>query len=290
MIRALTLGLTLVLVLAVAASPRADTKSDPDVLRTALLPDENASTIIRDNQGLKDYLEKRLGKKVELVVTTDYSSMVEAMRFGRLELAYFGPLSYLLAKSRSDIEPFAALKSQGSTTYTSVIIANSGAGVVRLEDIRGKTMAYGDPASTSSHLVPRSVLLQRARLDPDRGDYRAVHVGAHDAVVKAVQNGNAHAGGLSRPIFNSLVERKLVDLEKVKVVGESGPIPQYPWTMRADLHPDLKARIRTAFLELKDADILRKFKAEGFGPITDADYDVLRETAKLLKLDLTKAQ
>ena len=70
---------------------------------------------------------------------------------------------------------------------------------------------------------------------------------------------------------------------------ESGPIPQYPWTMRSNLAPDLKATIRTASLELKDADILRKFKAEGFGPIADTDYDVLRETAKLLKLDLTKA-
>jgi phosphonate transport system substrate-binding protein len=288
MIRSLILALALTL--AVGSAVHADSQSNPDVLRTALLPDENAATIIRDNQGLKDYLEKRLDKKVQLVVTTDYSSMVEAMRFGRLELAYFGPVSYLLAKSKSDIEPFAALKSRGSTTYTSVIIANTAAGVQRLEDIRGKIMAYGDPASTSSHLVPRSVVLQRAGLDPERGDYKAVHVGAHDAVAKAVQNGNAQAGGLSRPIFNSLVERKLVDTEKVKVIGESGPIPQYPWTMRSNLDPDLKARIRTAFLELKDADILRKFKADGFGPITDAEYDVLRETAKLLKLDLTKAQ
>jgi len=86
------------------------------------------------------------------------------------------------------------------------------------------------------------------------------------------------------------VERKLIDPDRVKVLAESDPIPQYPWTMRADLDQALKARIRTAFLELKDADVLRKFKAEGFGPITDHDYDVLRETARLLKLDLTKAQ
>ena len=78
---------TLVIALAIGAlgaGAKADSKSDPEVLRTALLPDENASTIIKDNQGLKDYLEKRLGKKVELVVTTDYSSMIEAMRFGQL--------------------------------------------------------------------------------------------------------------------------------------------------------------------------------------------------------------
>lgn len=289
MMRRITLA-ALAVALATTTLVGAAATSDPAVLRTALLPDENASTIIKDNQGLKDYLEQRLGKRVELVVTTDYSSMIEAMRFGRLELAYFGPLSYLLAKSKSDIEPFAALKSKGSTTYTSVVVANAASGVTRLEDLRGKTVAYGDPASTSSHLVPRSVLLQRAGLDPERGDYKAVHVGAHDAVARAVQNGNAQGGGLSRPIFNSLVERKLIDPARVVVIAESGPIPQYPWTMRSDLDPALKAKIRAAFLELKDADVLRKFKAEGFGPIADQDYDVLRETAKLLKLDLTKAQ
>ena len=84
--------------LAVAASP------DPATLKVALLPDENASTVIKNNQPLKQYLEGRLGKSVELVVTTDYSSMIEAMRHGRIDLAYFGPLSYVLAKSKSDIE------------------------------------------------------------------------------------------------------------------------------------------------------------------------------------------
>jgi phosphonate transport system substrate-binding protein len=275
--------------LAVAGSSAvADTKAEPDVLRTALLPDENASRIIKDNQSLKEYLEAKLDKKVELIVTTDYSSMIEAMRFGRLELAYFGPLSYLLAKSKSDIEPFAALKSQGTTSYTSVIIAHAGSGIEKLDDIKGKTMAYGDQASTSSHLTPRAFILKSAGLEANK-DYKAVYVGAHDAVARAVQNGNAQAGGLSRPIFNSLVERKLVDMSKVTVLGDTNRIPQYPWTMRSDLSPDLKARIKKAFYELEDADILRKFKAEGFAPIADADYDGLRETAKILNLDLAKA-
>ena len=82
----------------------------------ALLPDENAGTVIKNNQPLKDYLETTLGKKVELIVTTDYSSMIEAMRFGRIDLAYFGPLSYVLARQKSEIEPFVALKAKGSTT------------------------------------------------------------------------------------------------------------------------------------------------------------------------------
>ena len=93
---------------------------DPATLRVALLPDENASTIIQNAQPLKNYLEETLKKDVELVVTTDYSSMIEAMRFGRIEIAYFGPLSYVLAKSKApEIEPFAVGVAKGSPTYKS---------------------------------------------------------------------------------------------------------------------------------------------------------------------------
>ena len=82
-----------------------ESKSNPDKLIVALIPDENAATVIQDNQGLKDFLNEKLGKDIELVVTTDYSSMIEAARNDRLDLAYFGPLSYVLAKSKSESNP-----------------------------------------------------------------------------------------------------------------------------------------------------------------------------------------
>jgi phosphonate transport system substrate-binding protein len=268
------------------AAPAKAKGLDPDTLRVALLPDENPSTVIKNNQGLKDYLEKTLGKKVELIVTTDYSSMIEAMRNGRLELAYFGPLSYVLCRSKCEVEPFAALLKGGTTTYQSVLIANTASGIQTLEDVKGKQVAYGDPASTSSHLIPKSILAEKGLLT--KKDYEEHFVGNHDAVAKNVEQGNAQAGGLSKPIFESLLERKVVDASKVKVLAESRPYPQYPWTMRSDLDADLKAKIRTAFLELKDKDVLKPFKADGFGPITDADYKPVRELISLLNLDPAK--
>lgn len=282
LITAALFGLSLPAFVQAAADP------DPQTLKVALLPDESASTIIKNNQGLKDYLEAQLGKKIELVVTTDYSSMIEAMRHGRLDLAYFGPLSYVLARQKSEIEPFAALKTKGSTTYQSVVIANTSSGVKAIGDIKGKNMAYGDKVSTSSHLIPKSVLAEQG-LDAGR-DYEEHFVGSHDAVAMAVQNGHAQAGGLSRPIFESLIERKIVSLDKVKVLQYSKPFPQYPWTMRSNLKLELKEKIRSAFLNLKDPAVLKSFKAEGFDAITDRDYDVVRNLGPLLKIDLAKFQ
>lgn len=257
--------------------------SDPKVLKVALLPDENASTIIKNNEGLEKYLEEKVGKDVELVVTTDYSSMIEAASNGRLDLAYFGPLSYVLAKTKSNIEPFAALKKDGETTYKSVLIANNDSGVTSIEQASGKTVAFGDQASTSSHLIPKSMLAAKG-LQPKK-DYQEAFVGSHDAVALAVQNNNAQVGGLSQPIFESLVERQVIDSNKVKVVAESQPFPQYPWTMRSDLNPELKSKIREAFVDLKDEAVLKPFKADGFDAIEDQDYDVVRDLGKILNLD-----
>ncbi|MFA6569123.1 MAG: phosphate/phosphite/phosphonate ABC transporter substrate-binding protein [Victivallales bacterium] len=272
-----------------AAPLQSASNPDPDTLKVALLPDENASTIIKKNEGLKKYLEAQTGKKIELIVTTDYSSMIEAMRHGRLDVAYFGPLSYVLSKQKSSIEPFAALKTQKEgTTYKAVVIGNVVAGVNKIADIKGKDMAYGDVASTSSHLIPKSMLAEKGL--KAKVDYQEHFVGAHDAVAMAVQNGNAQAGGLSKPIFESLVQRGIIDPAKVKVLEESRPFPQYPWTMRSDLGPALKEKIRSAFLNLKDAEVLKHFKADGFGPMTDKDYDVVRKLGELLELDFSKIQ
>ena len=275
-----------VLLAAVCSIGHASSNPDPETLKVALLPDENASTVIKNNKPLEIYLEKELGKKIELVVTTDYSSMIEAMRHGRIDMAYFGPLSYVLAKQKSDIEPFAAMKQKGSTTYQSVLIANTGAGIAKISDIVNKNVAYGDKASTSSHLIPKSILAENGLKAGE--NYREHFAGAHDAVAMAVQNGHAQAGGLSTPIFESLVQRGLVDPNKVKVLAESKPYPQYPWTMRSNLKPELKEKIRAAFLNLKDPEVLKPFKADGFGPISDKDYDVVRSLGTLLKLDLSK--
>ena len=192
-IRNIVLALLGVFTMQTAAFAAGD--GNPQTLRVALLPDESPSVVIKNNENLKNYLQEKLGRKVELVVTTDYSSMIEAMRHDRLDLAYFGPLSYVMAKSKCDIEPFAAMQKKGKATYRSVVIANAASGIEKMADIKGRDMAFGDVASTSSHLIPKSMLLNEGLKSGE--DYKEHFVGSHDAVAMNVQNGNAQAGGMS---------------------------------------------------------------------------------------------
>jgi phosphonate transport system substrate-binding protein len=261
---------------------------DPATLRVALLPDENYATLIQNAQPLKVYLEKTLNKKIEIIVTTDYSSMIEAMRFGRIEVAYFGPFSYVLAKSRAPaIEPFAVGVERGSPTYNSVLIATAGGEVKSLADIRGKPFAFGDQASTSSHLAPRAYLLKTAQLDGDK-DYKPVFLGTHDAVARAVQAGQVPAGALSKPILDSLIAKNIIDPSKIIQIGLSAPIPNYPIVMQGNLAPKLKESIRSTFINMNDKEVLKSFRVDGFVATDDSAYNVLRDTATILKLDLGK--
>ena len=286
----LFVGISAVLLALTATVAFAGGSHDPTKLKVALLPDENAATIIQDNKPLQAHLARTLGKKIDLVVTTDYSSMIEAMRFGRIDIAYFGPASYTIAKDKMkggtlDIMPFAARLKGGSTKYQSVIIANVRAGIDSIEDMRGRNfnVVFGDPASTSSHYAPKFTLA--AQGVRSGVDYKENFVGAHDAVALNVQRGNAKVGGLSRPIFERLISKGQIDAKQVKVLGYSKPIPQYPWVMRTDLTDALKQGIRDAFLGLKKGTengdkVLKPFKADGFAAITDADYDIIRDIRK----------
>ncbi len=261
-------------------------KSNPKKLVVALLPDESVATVIQNHKGLENYLEKQLNKEIELFVSTDYSSMIEAVSKGRVDLAYFGPLSYVLAKTKSNIEAFAALEKNGETTYKAVVIGNSKEGIDSYEKIKGKTMAYGDQASTSSHLIPKSMLVKKGL--KARKDYEEVFLGFHDAVAVAVANGKAQAGGLSKHIFNALIEKGTINKNQVILIEESQPFPQYPWTMRSDLDPQLKQKIKQAFFTLDDETVLKPFNAEGFQSIEDKDYNVVRDLGQVLNLNFSQ--
>ena len=267
-----------------AGTPSANPPRNPATLKVALLPDESPATIIKKNGKLRDYLESALKRKVELIVTTDYSSMIEAMRRGNIDVGYFGPLSYVLLRNKMPGAVAFAAKLEGTApTYTSVLIAGADSGIKEVKDVRGKTVAFGDPASTSSHLIPKH-LLREAGLKAGE-DYREVFAGAHDAAAIAVQNGNAQAGGLSRYLFDSLVAQGTIKPGRVKVIAESKPYPNYPWVLTDDLDPKLQGEIKAAFYNLKDRDVLKPLKADGFAPMTDGDYDEIRVMARLLGVD-----
>ncbi len=148
--------------------------------------------------------------------------------------------------------------------------------------LRARRWAYGDRASTSSHLIPKTVLLETAGLTGGR-DYEEYFVGTHDAVAVNVANGNADGWAVGGN-FQSRSRTWLIDPSKVKVLGYSGEYPQYPGDA---LEPEPRAENQGVgcIRRYRRSRSAAQLKAEAFAPITDADYDVIRKMGSLLGLD-----
>lgn len=272
---AVLIGSALLLVLAGIAG-RTGAAGRPDQLTIGLLPGESAPTVIRLNEPMRAYLEKQLGIPVRLMVGANYAATGEALRFGRIDIAYLGPVTYVKQSARTKLIPFARpTHAVVGPTFHAVIIVAADSTAKSLADLKGKEVAFGDPASTSGTWVPQYQLLA-AGLAPKR-DYTPRTLGAHDAVALAVANHRVAAGGLSLPVFNRLIKEKKLGAKAVRILAESPGIPEYMWTFREGLDPAFRDEVRQAFLNVRDPAALAVFRAEAFVPAKDADVDLVRQ-------------
>lgn len=248
----------------------------PNKLVIGLLPGESAPTVMRLNEPLRAYLEQKLHMPVEMVVGANYAATSEALRFGRLDIAYLGPVTYILQSRRAPLQPFARPShAVVGPTFQATIIVPADSPAKSLADLKGGEIAFGDPASTSGTWVPRWQLLHEGLISGR--DYTLRVLGAHDAVALAVANKKVAAGGLSKPIYERLLKEGKISADKVRILEDSPPIPEYMWTFRDGLDPAFKEEIRKAFIEVKDTQALGVFRAEAFIPCADADVDRVRD-------------
>lgn len=264
---------------------RAQTK----LVRVGLIPSEDSRAMLESSQQLLDALEKNLGIKVQGFVAADYNGVIEAMRSGHVEVAYLGPFSYVLGTTVAPIEAFATAETakSGRTFYHSQIITRKDSGIKEVKDLKGRTFAFVDPSSTSGHLFPKAGLM-KIGFDPEKDFGRVLFTGSHDANALAVANKRVDAATIADRIFDAAVQKKLVDPADIQVVWRSDPIPESPTCWRKNLPDDLKKQIKTAFLNIKDITWADQGKLNRFVETNDQAYDIIRETAKTLKLDLGK--
>jgi len=258
-----------------------------DKLTIGLIPSEDSQAMIESSKQVLSDLEAKLGMPVVPFVATDYNGIIEALRAGKLDVAYLGPFSYVLATSVADVEAFAVAvtKKTGQSAYKSVILARKDSGIRTLPDLKDHTFAFVDPSSASGHLFPKAGL-EQAGYDPATLFKRVIFSGSHDASILAVANHKVDAAAVADRIFASAVAKGLVKEDEFNVVWTSRPIPESPMVWRKALAPELKQKVAAALASIKDVPWGDQGQLNGFQPTTDAAYDVVRETAKVLDLDL----
>ena len=254
------------------------------VLRVSAIPDESPTELQRKFKPLGEYLEQKLGMKVEFIPVTDYAATVEGLVGKKLDLVWYGGFTFVQARIRSNGQVIPLVQRAEDEKFRSVFIARADSGISKLDDLKGKTVSFGSPSSTSGHLMPRDALL-KANIDPDRDFKQVAFSGTHDATIAAVAGGKVQAGALNISVWQKFLDEKRVDPAQVKVFYTTPPFYDYNWTVRADLDAALRTKIRDAFLALDPADpkqkeILDLQRASRFVPTRKENYDGIEAAAR----------
>ena len=269
--------------LAAAALCFAGLSSAQQVLRLTAIPDEAPTELARKAAPLVKYLEGKLAMKVEFTPVTDYAAAVEALVNKQVDVAWFGGFTFVQANVRSGGKILPLVQREEDEKFRSVFITADPA-IKALADLKGHTLSFGSPSSTSGHLMPRSFLLD-AKVDPDKDLKRVAFSGAHDATIAAVAAGKVDAGALNISVWDKFVADKKVDPAKVRVFYTTPPYFDYNWSVHADMPVALREKLAKAFLDLNSAtpegkEVLELQRATRFIPSQPANYKGIEAAAR----------
>jgi phosphonate transport system substrate-binding protein len=255
----------------------------PEVLRVSAIPDENPTELLRIYTPFAEYLARELGLRVQFTPVVDYAATVEGLVARKLDLVWYGGFTSVQAVRRSGGTARRLVMRQEDAEFRSVFVARPGSGIARLEDLRGRTFAFGSVSSTSGHLMPRYFLLQ-AGLVPERDLKQVAYSGAHDATALWVESGKVDAGALNFLVWDKLVQQRKVDPARVAVFYTTPPYVDYVWTVRGELDRGLQERIAAAFLRLDYARpdhrrLLELHRTRKYIRAHDADWKGIEEAA-----------
>ena len=241
---------TLALAAGIALSVSAVVANAAEVLKVSAIPDEAPTELLRKFKPLGAYLEKELGMPVEFVPVADYAAVVEGIAADRVDLAWLGGFTFVQTRLKTG-NAIPLVQREQDEKFTSKFISADPA-VKSLQDLKGKTFAFGSVSSTSGSLMPR-YFMQKDGIVPEQFFSRVAYSGAHDATVAWVQAGKVDAGVLNASVWQKLVDAGKVDTSKVHVFTTTPTYYDYNWTVRGTLDPALTAKIKKAFLALDPA-------------------------------------
>jgi phosphonate transport system substrate-binding protein len=236
--------------------------------------------------------QERTGVEMRIFTATDYAGTVQALTSGQIQMAQLGASGYASAwiDSNGAVEPLVTNKElDGALGYHSILIVKSDSPYKKLEDLKGKTLAWADPNSTSGYLIPL-VSLRGAGIEPEKFFGRTLFSGGHEQSVLGVINGQLDSAftwsskGHNAGQIRAMVDRGVLKMDQFRVVWESPLIPNPLVVVRKDMPEDMKRELRAFWTELhkidpKVAEAAARGKTAGFVPATHEMYKPVLDAA-----------
>ncbi len=265
----------------------ATTTEEKGELVIGLIPSQSEGEMETAINKLQLELEEKLNRPVDIDYYPAYNGVVEAINYGHIDMAYFGPLTYVIAHNRSGAEAIITQLVNGEPYYHSYFITRADSPWETLDQLLEEKdnidLAFASPSSTSGSLIPGVELKERGVFrDASDHDFNAVtYTGSHDIVAESVVNGSVHVGAIDSAIFEARIRSGAINEDDYKIIWKSEEIFQYPWAVRSDMDEATIQEIQDAFVAITDEDILNAFGATAFTTATNDDYDAIRNAAIL---------
>lgn len=253
-----------------------------DHLTLGIHPYKSPTKLINAYKPLADYLSEKIGLPVKIVISKDYKSHIYAVGEDKYDLAYMGPASYVRLVDQFGKKPLIACQEvNGKPTFQGKIIVRKDSDLESLKQLKGKNFAFGDPASTMSHLVPRYMLYRAGIRTDNLGHYK--FLGSHDNVALSVLAGDYDAGAVKEAVFFKYEARGL------RVLETTPELTEHNFVASSTLESVIVEKLRQAFYALaknpEGKTILTSIKPgiTAMRPVKDEDYENLREILRGLK-------
>lgn len=260
-------------------------EAEKDAFTIGVIPVQTEGQMDTAMKKLQTLLSDELGREVSIEVYPDYNGVVEAMNYDKIDMAYLGPLTYVIAEEKSNAKAIITQLIDGVPYYHSYIIAHKDSPLTSIEDLvanAGETdFAFGDINSTSGSLIPSIELQdQGVYTSENENEFASVRFsGSHDATALAVQNKQVDAGAIDSAIYDQLVESGKIEGDQFKTIWKSEELFQYPWAVLESTNEETIKTLQETFLAIEDPEILDAFGASGFTEATNEDYESIKQAA-----------
>ncbi len=250
----------------------------PEKVRFGLVPSEGGADIVERMTPLVKHLSQELGVPVESFSASEYQGVITAMQNKQVDLAYFGPQSYVVAHRIAGAQAIAKeLSEAGSTGYHAILVVHKDSGWKTLADVKGKKLAFVSPMSTSGYLVPSIALEEQLGIAPEAYFSEIVFTGSHGSSVQRVVNKDIDVAATNDMDLNAMVLAGQVSMDPLVEIWRSELIPGSPMAVRRDLPESFKLAAQRAFVSFsKETEALARMGRVGFVEATDEEYDLIR--------------
>ncbi|MDM7862417.1 phosphate/phosphite/phosphonate ABC transporter substrate-binding protein [Staphylococcus borealis] len=267
----------------------------PKELTVQFVPSQNADTLEAKAKLLEKLLSKELGIPVKVSVSTNYNTIVEAMKSKKVDVGFLPPTAYTLAHDQKAAD--LLLKAQrygvnedGSNSkklvddYKSEILVKKDSGINSLKDLKGKKIALQDVTSTAGYTFPISTLKEDAGIDATK-DMKIVNVKGHDQAVISLLNGDVDAAAVFQDARTIVKKDQPNVFKDTKIIKLTEPIPNDTISVRPDMDKKFQDKLKKAFKDISKTKeghkiISEVYSHEGYTDAKDSDFDIVRKYEK----------